>query len=186
MRQLITLFILFIIGSCTNEIGDIKKITSQTNTKVEIAETIEMLYSDSAQVRVRILAPILKRYDTREEAYEEFPEGLRVEFLNKNKNVSSWLEADYAIKKENDNKIYVEQNVVLYNTRDEKLFTDELIWDEKNEEVYTNKAIKIVQPALGDTSFGFGFKADQEFTRFEISNKFSAIKNMSDFSESFK
>lgn len=174
------LLTLMFLMSCTNDLAEVKKIVSDDDLSIEIAKNIEMLYSDSAQVKVRILSPTLKRYSTQQETYDEFPDGLKVEFLNKNQQATSWLEANYAIKKEKDSKIYIEDNVVLYNRREEKLFTEELVWDEANEIVYTNKAVKIVQPAIGDTSFGFGFKADQEFTRFEISRSFSAIKNVED------
>ena len=121
---------------------------------------------------------MLKRYQVRGENYDEFPNGLKVEFLNEDTLVKSWLIADYALRKENDKKIYVEDNVKLYNRRNDQLLTDELIWDEKSEELYTNKAVKIAQPSTGDTSFGFGFRADQEFSRFEIDRKFSAIRNI--------
>jgi LPS export ABC transporter protein LptC len=100
--------------------------------------------------------------------------------------VTSWLEADYAIRKDKDKKFYVKENVVLYNKRNDKLETDELIWNEELEEIYTNKPVKITQPSIGDTSFGFGFKADQEFTRFEISRKFSGIKNVENLTKELK
>jgi len=174
------------ITSCTNDLTEVKNIATPKNFSVEIGENIEMLYSDSAKVRVRILSPILKRYTTRQESYDEFPDGLQVEFLNENQRVTSWLTAEYAIRKDKDSKIYVEDNVVLYNKRNEKLFTDELVWDEENEIIYTNKVVKIVQPETGDTSLGFGFRADQEFTRFEFIRSYSAIKNIDDLAEKLK
>lgn len=153
--------------------------------KVEYAENVNILYSDSAEVKVRIISPLLKRYTARGHQYDEFPNGLTVEFLDKNKAPQSWLEADYAVHKESDKKIYVENNVKLYNKKNDQLLTDELVWDEKNQELYTSKAVKIAQPSIGDTSFGFGFKADQEFTRFEIQKKFSAIKNVKNLDNTF-
>ena len=154
--------------------------------KVEYASDVTILYSDSAEVQVRITSPLLKRYSARGQQFDEFPDGLLVEFLDSRKNPKSWLEADYAVRKELDQKIYVEKNVKLYNKNNDQLLTEELIWDEKNQELYTNKPVKIAQPSIGDTSFGFGFKADQEFTRFEIQRKFSAIKNIDELSGSDK
>lgn len=88
------------------------------------------------------------------------------------------MEADYAVRKDREKKIYVENNVVLYNKRNDKLETEALVWDEDIEEIYTSRPVKISQPSRGDTSYGHGFRADQEFTRFEIKKKFSAIKNV--------
>jgi len=185
MKSFCSIFFLLLLFSCSNESGEVKKILAKKNFKQEIAEEVTILYSDSAIVKVRITSPTLKRYELRGESYDEFPNGLLVEFLNENKKVKSWLIADYAVRKENDKKIFVENNVKLYNKRNDQLLTDELIWDEKLEQLYTNKAVKIVQPSIGDTSFGFGFKADQEFTRFEIQRKFSAIKNFDELEEVF-
>lgn len=125
----------------------------------------------------------MKRYTLKNESYDEFPDGLLVEFLDNNKRVESWLEADYAIRKDKEKKIYVENNVVLYNKRNDKLETEALIWDEGLEEIYTSRPVKISQPERGDTSYGHGFRADQEFSRFEIKKKFSAIKNVEDFTK---
>jgi len=186
MRGVVCIFILFFLIACGNDIKEIRNVTATPDLKVETARDVEILYSDSAIVKVRIKSPTLKRYSAQSEAYDEFPDGLIVEFLDKNKRVTSWLEADFAIRKENDKKIYVEKNVVLYNKNNDKLMTEELIWDESNEEIYTNKPVKITQPSVGDTSFGIGFKADQEFTRFEIRKNFSGIKNSGDLLEDVK
>ena len=161
MRFFIFILSCIFLWACSNDIKDIRKVTSIPNIKVETATDVEILYSDSGIVKVRILSPTLKRYTEQKETYDEFPDGLIVEFIDKNKRVKSWLEADFAIRKENDKKIYVEKNVVLYNKRNDKLMTEELIWDEAAEEIYTNKPVKITQPSVGDTSFGIGFKADQ-------------------------
>lgn len=165
---------------------EVNSITQSESLKVETANEVEILYSDSAIVKVRILSDVMKRYYDKGGAIDEFPEGITVEFLDNNKNVKSWLEAEYAIRKEREKKFYVRENVVLYNNRNDKLETDELIWNEELEELYTNKPVKISQPSVGDTSFGFGFKADQEFTRFEIFRKFSGIKNVDKLTDDLK
>jgi len=162
---------------------EVNNILPNSDLKVETAKKVEILYSDSAEVKVRIISDIMKRYYNKGGAIDEFPEGILVEFLDNNKNVSSWLVADYAIRKDKEKKFYVKENVMLFNKRQDKLQTDELIWNEELEEIYTNKPVKITQPQTGDTSFGFGFKADQEFTRFEISRRFSGIKNIESLSE---
>lgn len=166
------------ILACTNDKKEITSVTSTLDMSAETATEVVMLYSDSAQVKVRIKSPIMKRYHLDGEAYDEFPEGLLVEFLTTNKKVNSWLTADYAIRKEKEKKIFVEKNVVLYNKKNDKLETEELVWDEGLEEIYTSRPVRISQPSIGDTSFGYGFRADQEFTRFEIKSRLSAIKNV--------
>lgn len=176
----IVLGLLMMTSSCTNDIKDVNNIVSSGQYQEEKALNVEIIYSDSAEVKVRIYSPVMKRYTANGASYDEFPEGLKVEFLSPSKKVTSWLVADYALRKDKEKKIYVEKNVILYNKTNDKLETDELVWDEEAEEVYTSRPVKISQPSKGDTSFGYGFKADQEFSRFEIKRKFSAIKNVDD------
>ena len=184
-RSILFLFTTFSVLSCNNDKLDIKKYRTKDSLSIEIAKNVEMLYSDSAKVRVIIKSPTLKRYTDAGETYDEFPDGLVVEFLDNNRNVSSWMKADYALRKQTEKKIFVQTNVELYNKQNDELLTDELIWDEDSEEIYTSKLVKINQPSVGDTSIGIGFKADQEFTRFEIKRNYSAIKNIDKLTAEF-
>ncbi len=185
MRVILYLATSLMILSCNNDKIDIKKYRTKDSLSVEIAKNVEMFYSDSAEVRVIIKSPTLKRYTDQGETYDEFPDGVLVEFLDNNKKVSSWMKADYALRKQTEKKIFVQKNVVLYNRRNDELLTDELIWDEENEEIFTSNLVKINQPSIGDTSIGIGFKADQEFSRFEIIRNYSAIKNIEKLTEEF-
>jgi len=185
MRWIIPLGFILFLFACTNNIKDVNNIATTKKAKAEVASNVEILYSDSAVVKVRILSPTMKRYKHKGESYDEFTDGLKVEFLDERKKVTSWLEADYALRKDREKKIFVEKNVILYNKHNDKLETDELVWDESAKEVYTSRPVKISQPSKGDTSFGYGFKADQEFTRFEIKRKFSAIKNVEELTKDF-
>ena len=184
-RSILFLVTTFSVLSCNNDKLDIKKYRTKDSLSIEIAKNVEMLYSDSAKVRVIIKSPTLKRYTDAGETYDEFPDGLVVEFLDNNRNVSSWMKADYALRKQTEKKIFVQTNVELYNKQNDELLTDELIWDEDSEEIYTSKLVKINQPSVGDTSIGIGFKADQEFTRFEIKRNYSAIKNIDKLTAEF-
>jgi len=183
VRIFLALLGLSIIISCTNDIKDVNNISTNRASLSEIARDVEILYSDSAVVKVRIKSPTLKRYTVKGETYDEFPDGLLVEFMDDNQRVKSWLEADYAVRKDREQKIYMESNVQLYNKNNDKLETEALVWDEGIKEIYTSRTVKISQPSRGDTSLGHGFKADQEFTRFEIKRKFSAIKNVDDLTK---
>ncbi len=184
--RVIRLLPFFFLISCSNDIREVDKLLSKKQILSEIATNVEILYSDSAIVKVRILSPTLKRYTHKGQSYDEFPDGLKVEFLDPNQRVKSWLVADYAVRKDKEKKIFVEQNVVLYNNHQDKLETPELVWDEEAEEIYTNQHVKISQPSRGDTSYGFGFKADQDFTRFEIKRKFQGIKNIDELTSALE
>lgn len=173
---LASILFLLIISSCSKSKEDINALFTDQDLKIELAKQVEILYSDSAELRLKISAPTLKRYIESNKSIDEFPDGLVVEFFDNNARVISWLEADYAIRKDDDKKVYVKENVKLYNQNDDELNTDELIWDEKSGEVYTDKYVRIAQNTTGDTLYGFGFLAKQEFQRFQLNKKVSGRK----------
>ena len=57
-------------------------------------------------------------------------------------------------------------NVVLDNKRN-KLETEELIWDERSQRIYTEKQVKITNQE--ETIFGEGFSSNADFTEYKIS-----------------
>ena len=104
----------------------------------------------------------------------EFPEGMEVEFFDNNQQPSSWLISKYALRNDRKANMVARDSVVLYNSDGDKLETSELWWDENGEEIYTEKFVRITQPGKQDTSYGYGFRAQQDFTEFEI-GKFSGL-----------
>lgn len=156
------------ILACTNEMSEIDELTNQKAETPEVTTDVELLYSDSAQVKVRIISPSLIRQSQNHELQEEFPNGIHVEFLSENGAVSSYLDADYATRKERKGIIVAENNVVVYNKNNEKLETSQLTWNEFDQTLQTSRFVRITRPAKGDTIHGYGLTTDQEFTRFEI------------------
>ncbi len=177
MRQIFfTYSLLLLLTSCSNNLEEVEALVGGQSLNKEIATDVQILYSDSAYVKVIIESPLMIRYMSRDENIDEFPKGLHVRFLDQNGKEKSWMDANYAIREEKDGKIYAEDSVVVYNARNDKLRTDEIVWDEANEIIYTERAVKIMQPSRGDTILGFGLVANQEFTKFELKKRFSGIK----------
>lgn len=176
MKQTIAFLLVIFLCACANTNEQVNSLLSNDEITTELAKDVEILYSDSAQIKLKITGPSLKRHLDPKEPKEEFTDGIHVEFFGPNKNITSWLDAKYAIRKEKEAKIVVRDSVILYNKQNEKLETSELIWDEKEEKISTNKFVRITQPEKGDTSYGYGFESDNEFSKFAIKN-FSAKMN---------
>ncbi len=171
--------------SCTNDKKEVEALFTEEDLKVEVVKDVEIFYSDSAQVKIVIRSPIMKRFVEHSYSNDEFPEGIFVEFMNDKQQAVSWLESKYAIRSNKERKIYVRDSVVFYNRDQDKLTTSELIWDEGAGEIYTDKFVRISQPAKRDTSYGYGFKANEDLSRFEILN-FQAVKNAKVLQENFE
>jgi LPS export ABC transporter protein LptC len=160
--------LLFSFGffSCENDIAEVQKMIDAEEVAVEVGEEVEMIYSDSGKVEMMINAPLLHRHLDKREPRREFPKGLIVKFLDKEGTVKSWLTGKYAIEDENKHIITVQDSVVLYNLNEEKLETDELIWDQAMNKIHTKRFIRIT--TQNEQITGYGFEADREFKYWKI------------------
>ncbi|MFK7949648.1 MAG: LPS export ABC transporter periplasmic protein LptC [Saprospiraceae bacterium] len=154
------------------------------DTKYEIADSVEILYSDSAVVRVRIKAPLLLNYSDKKNPRREFPKGILVEFFDENKNIQSRLTAKTAVQYEKLNKFIVEDSVVIKSVRNEMMETEGLVWDESSQKVHTDRFITITTAT--EVIKGYGFESDYDFQNWElkkVSGRLKADRVNQDFLE---
>jgi len=187
MRSLLlSIICLLIITSCVTDIAEINALTQDVSIDMENGSGIKILYSDSAVLKVRITSDSIVRYVDKVNPRIVFPAGVFIEFLSPNGRPTSWLEADRAVRDEKKNIFTAQGNVRFYNTKKEKLISTELIWDEDESILHTEKYVKIIQPAKGDTTQGFGFLSNEEFNIFEIKRRTSAVFKSSEFKKKFE
>ena len=65
----------------------------------------------------------------------------------------------------------------------ENVKDESISWNEAEEILTTEKYVKIIQPQTQDTTEGFGFITNQEFTKFEIKRRGIASINASRLKE---
>jgi len=167
-------FAFFLLNSCENDLEEIKNVATSDELKYETMKMVELLYSDSAIIRVKVLGNKMLRYLDVNTPRQEFPEGIKVDFFDLSGRIQSELTAKYALRFEKKNEIIVKDSVVWESKKMEMLETEELIWDEKLNKVYTKKFVKITRP--GEIIYGYGFEANQDFTRWEINAITGRIK----------
>lgn len=160
------LLVLVITQACTEK--TVLNYDDNLDPGREIATDVELIYSDSAIVRFRLLADRQETYEEEGKMVEEYPEGLFIEFFDRNKNVTSSMSADYAIRVSADGLMTLRDNVVLVNDKDDKLTTRGIVWDELNHTLKTAKLVRMVKAVAKDTIYGFGFEARDDFTQFRI------------------
>lgn len=145
---------------------EIKDLTQQLEPDVETVCDVEILYSEQGKIRVKLQGPLLFRHKTKD-PFTEFPGGVSVTFFEQSLNPSSKLTAKYAIRREKDNETIVRDSVVWFNIhKNERLETEELIWDEKTNKISSDKFVKITTET--ESIFGEGFEADQNFNSYII------------------
>ncbi len=177
-NQIFLYFVVFLSIGCTNNIEEVNALVEKKDLDLEVAENIEILYSDSAIVKMKIIAPLMNRYTTKSNLREEWPDGIHVDFYNGYKRTNAWLDAKYAIRIDKENRIIVRDSVVLINNQGDILKSPELIWDQKDEILSTDKFVQIIQNNKQDTIYGYGFEADKDFSKFRIKSKFSTKRQI--------
>lgn len=168
MRKLIpfSLCAFCLIFACQNDLEEIDKMVSQDQVAIEQAKDVTMLYSDSAVVRVQVEGATMLRHLDPKNPRQEFTDGVKVVFFTPNGRIQSTLTAKYAVRMEKQDQIIVRDSVVWDSFDGEKLETNELIWEERKEKVYTKKFVKITKP--DEVIYGIGFEANQDFTHWKI------------------
>ena len=160
------IFALFVFSSCKNDIEEIDKVINREMIAVETAKDVAMIYSDSAMIKVQIVGPVMIRHLDKGNPRQEFTDGVKVVFFTYGQKVESILTANYAIRLEKKNQIIVRDSVVWESAKGEKLETEELIWEERKEKVYTKRFVTITKP--DEVIVGYGFEAKQDFSSWTI------------------
>lgn len=158
----IVLIIGAIISSCET---DKNVITYEPYTgPMRILTNAVIEHSDSAIVRGRLITPQLYDFSSGD---RELPKGGYLEFFDLNGQITATLRSDYGYYTTEDETWRIEGNVVLKNAESgETLHTEQLFWKPKDENVYTDKFVRIEN---GDEILtGIGLTAKQDFSSYVI------------------
>lgn len=158
------LFFGLLLTACENRQEELDAL-SKTRIAVEEAKEVESYLSQGGKMKARLTAPVMNRYQA-DSPYIEFPASLHVDFFNDSLVVESQLNAQYGRYKETEHKVYLRDSVVVFNSKEDTLRSDELWWDQNREIFYTEKDVQIHQP--DKIIYGKGLEADQSFNWYVI------------------
>ena len=154
--------------SCKPDLQTIEAIISDDISPVETAQNFRIVYSTHAVIQMVMEAPFMQRFEG-ENPYMELPEGFLMVFYDTLMNETSRISANYAIQYESDQLIDARNDVVVENMEtNQRLNTEQLIWDQQNEIIYTEKFVKITTEE--EVLYGDGFESDERFTSWIIRN----------------
>lgn len=154
--------------ACENNIEKIKAFSLGENLPQVEASQFETLYTDSGKVRFHIKAPKLLQFESDGKTFLEFPEGIELVKYDEKQTIISSITADYAKKFEKEEKWEAKNNVIATNAQGDTLKTEHLIWEEKEEIIYTEEFVRIIRPDQIIT--GIGFHSDQAMQNWRIKN----------------
>ncbi len=125
--------------ACENDVNEVREL-GKRRQNIEEGKNIESYLSMNGKMRAHLTAPLLLRYvDSGNMA--EFPKSLHVDFYNDSAKVESQLRARFGRYKENENKVYLRDSVVVFNTKGDTLFCEDLYWDQTTQKFYTDKKV---------------------------------------------
>ena len=140
-----TLCLVFLnLSSCENKQEDIDQWTRNINLREE-ATTVESYLSQGGQIKAKLTAPLMYRYQ-KDTVYTEFPNTLHVDFYGDTLQTESWLTALYGIYYDNLNKVFLRDSVTVINVDGDTLRTPELWWDQNSGKFYTDKPARLDGP----------------------------------------
>ncbi len=167
------IIIIIMMSACRSDLQRIEALVNVDEGPVESAFNVEIIYSDQAFVRMILKAEQMDRHEN-EEIYLEMPLGLEVVFYDTLMQQTSKMTANYAIRYEDTEMVIARDDVVVVNEFGEKLNTEELIWDQSKEIIYSEKFVKITTE--DEVTYGEGFQADERFDHWEITNPKGTFK----------
>lgn len=158
-----------VLISCENDLKDIEKISSRsTKVSADTSKGVEVIFSDSALVKGKLITPLLLHYNTAT-PYYEMPNSLTVIIYDVNQQESSRIIADNGIWREDKKLIELRKNVVVTTKKGDTFKSEELFYDQAKQIFYSNQLVNITKPD-GTSIYGTQFQSDQNFDNPVINN----------------
>ncbi len=168
VKKIFGIFLSCLLIACENNIEVVKNLGEIKDLPIISAKEVEILYSDSGKVKLRLIAPIINRYDNATRQYTEFPKGIKVEQFDTGNKVIATIEAQYAIYYEKQNLWQARNNVIAHNLiKNEQLYSEELFWDQAQGKIYSRKYSKIINEDgvfIGER----GFEAKEDLSQWHM------------------
>ena len=161
--RIILVFLVFL--SCTNDPKVVQKFILRKELPIEQIKEAELIQTENGNIKVRIVANTINRFQNSQPELI-FSNHFVVTFYTDSSKVQSILKAENASIDEQKKIMIASENVILESSDAKKLETEELVWDEMSNKVYTDKKVKITTGEK--VIFGEGFISNPDFTEYSI------------------
>lgn len=171
--------ILLLFSSCSNDPKEIETFVSSEEMPIEVMQKAELIYTEKGKIKVKIIAEKIERY-LNQNPTVYFSHGVLVHFYNDSANITSTLSAEEAFIDDKNQQMIARKDVELINQKEERLNTEQLIWDEKTNLIFTKESVSIT--TKDEVIFGDGFESNPDFSSYRITNVRGSI-NINDSHE---
>lgn len=159
--------LLCLLSSCSNDPKEVETFVSSEDMPIEVMKEVELIYTEQGKIKVKIMAEKIERYLNQNPSVY-FSNGVLVHFYNDSANITSTLTAEEASIDDKNQQMMAKTNVELISQKAEKLNTEQLVWDEKKDLIFTKKSVSI--SSKEEVIFGDGFESTPDFSSYKITN----------------
>lgn len=159
----VLVILMLCLSACENDLENIRRISAmETSQPVDTTRGVEVIYSDSAIVKGKMLTPLLLKYSAAKNPYDVMPKGIKIIFYDKDRAEIATLVADSAVQLETENITKFYRNVLVTTPKGDSFKSEELIWDQPKKIIYSNKYSE-AKMADGNEARGISFMSDDKF-----------------------
>lgn len=162
------LCIILLLSGCydkpeDNSIADEKVVDTMPN---EIIYNMKLKYSEKGFMKFEVFGAEVHNYSNDNKMI--FYDSVNVNFFNSNMEIKTSINAKYGINLESEKIMEAKNDVVLINHETkETLYTDHLIWNQKEKKIMSFVPSTIITPK--ETIYGSeGFESDEAFENWII------------------
>ena len=167
LKNGVSAFAVILFFSCDDGSSTLKQINQFNENPVGIAYDIHVTYTDSAEVKAILTAPLNLDYTHLSFKYSEFPEGLKIIFYN-NDNEENTVVADYGILYNQTKIVDLQGNVVLLSDDGSRLETSQMYWDSEKEWLFTEQPFTFKN--INYDMAAIRLDTNKEFSKFQTGN----------------
>jgi hypothetical protein len=170
----------FFMLACENNVNEVQALSTRIGG-IDVGKDVSIFISTDGKMTAKLMAPIMKKYLVDSGRMVEFPNTIKVDFYKDSLHVESKLTANYANYKEQEDKVFLKDNVIVYNVLGDTLWCKEMIWDQLTNKFTTDKEVIVKQHNPISKTYGMGFEANQNLTDIKIfkiqSNSFAILSD---------
>ena len=167
---------MLILVSCESNFREVQKMGFSEFSPSGEADSINLKYTDSGRIKAVLISPKMLEFGMVEFPFTEFPKGIDLTLFDAN-GKKTFVKANYAISHKGTDLIDLQGKVNIYNETGEKLETEQLYFDQKNEWFFTQRKFKFSSPK--GVSYGEGIDFSKDFKKVN-SQKISGEVNESE------
>lgn len=146
--------------SCESNFKDVQKMGFSEFSPSGEADNFNLKYTDSGRITSVLVSPKMLDYATVEYPFTEFPKGVDVTMYDKN-GKRTFIRAKYAVTYKRTDIIDLQGDVTITNESGQRMETEQLYYDQKNQWFFTEKKFKFTDPK--GISFGQGIDFSKDF-----------------------